>query len=624
MPNTNTTTKNKKKLNEKQIIHRQQIQERKARIQDKRKTHHEQRVKAKAEKNNVVVLDNFIRVKLSQSLLKFSSLYDNKKVWLNLLIVFIISILTGFIGVILLQNTGLYNVGLDALSQGIGRLAAFLVRSHGGSQLVAQNVFNALFWSIIIVLNIPLIIFGWFKISKRFSLYTSFYVIVSSIFGLALGFVPGIENIFIFATVKSSEIFSTYSVQFITWNLNDDSTAQLSLFIYGFMFGAISSIFYAVLFILSSSTGGLDFIVVWYAEKKYKDIGTIFTYINIAFFILSYIIGTYIPASLAINEAKHSGNQALINIANQLAEVETYPFSLDILFSPAFFSSVIMSIVLGLFLNKLFPKYQMCKVEINSRYVDKLRESIIADKKPYAISIYTIEGGYSRQQHKILTTNCMYVDAAKLLKYTREIDPNALYIVSILKSYDGYAYFKAKEVEQFSLKKWFSLFKKNHEIESERPHEIKIEVDQNNMSLLQDKLKINSNDETKVKDSTSTVEEILEEDNDDLANQTTFIVGNEIIDEKLDELHLKDLIEEQQEKQKSASKEKLSDEQEQEKQEEINLEEQEKQKELEEKEDQEARTDDQNDYLNEESKIEEEQVEETIQQEVDSKDSESE
>ena len=265
-----------------------------------------------------------------------------------------------------------------------------------------------------------------------------------------------------------------------------------------------------------------------------------------------------------------------------------------------------MSIVLGLFLNKLFPKYQMCKVEINSRYVDKLRESIIADKKPYAISIYTIEGGYSRQQHKILTTNCMYVDAAKLLKYTREIDPNALYIVSILKSYDGYAYFKAKEDEQFSLKKWFSLFKKNHEIESGRPHEIKIEVDQNNMSLLEDKLKINSNDEPKVKDSTSTVEEILEEDNDDLANQTTFIVGNEIIDEKLDELHLKDLIEEQQEKQKSASKEKISDEQEQE-----------KQKELEEKEDQEARIDDQNDDLNEESKIEEEQVEETIQQEVD-------
>ena len=90
----------------------------------------------------------------------------------------------------------------------------------------------------------------------------------------------------------------------------------------------------------------------------------------------------------------------------------------------------------------------------------------------------------------------------------------------------------------------------------------------------------------------------VEEDNDDLANQTTFIVGNEIIDEKLDELHLKDLIEEQQEKQKSASKEKLSDEQEQE-----------KQKELEEKEDQEARTNDQNDDLNEESKIEEEQVE---------------
>ncbi|EGZ31220.1 YitT family protein [Malacoplasma iowae] len=546
--------KNKKTLSEKQIAHRQQVQERRTRIQDKRKSLHDQRVKARVEKNNVVVLDNFIRVKLSQSLLKFSSLYDNKKVWLNLLIVFIISVLTGFIGVILLQNTGLYNVGLDALSQGIGRLAAFLVRSNGASELVAQDVFNALFWSIIIVLNIPLIIFGWYKISKRFSLYTSFYVVVSSIFGLSLGFIPGFENVFIFATVKSSPIFSEYSVQFITWNLNSDSTAQLSLFIYGFMFGAISSIFYAVLFILSSSTGGLDFIVVWYAEKKYKDIGTVFTYINIVFFIFSYVIGTYIPASLSISEARNSGNDSLVQIADDLAKAETFPFSFDILFSPAFFSSIIMSIVLGLFLNKLFPKYQMCKVEINSRYVDKLRESIIADKKPYAISIYTIEGGYSRQQHKILTTNCMYVDAAKLLKYTREIDPNALYIVSILKSYDGYAYFKAKEVEQFNFKKWFSLFKKKHEIESEKPHEIKIEVDQNNMSLLEDKLKINSADE-KIKDYDSTIDIDLDDENDE-ASETTFIVGNEIIDEKLDELHLKDIIEEQQEKSKISSKEK--------------------------------------------------------------------
>lgn len=622
MSNT-LSTNTKKKLTEKQIIHRQQIQERKARLQDKKKINHDKKVKAKAEKNNVLVLDNFIRVKLSQSLLKFSSLYDNKKVWLNLLIVFIISILTGFIGVILLQNTGLYNVGLEALSQGVGRLAAFLVRSHGGSQIVAQNVFNALFWSLIIVLNIPLIIFGWYKISKRFSLYTSFYVIVSSIFGLSLGFVPGMENIFIFATVKSSPIFSEYSVQFITWNLNEDSTAQLSLFIYGFMFGAISSIFYAVLFILSSSTGGLDFIVVWYAEKKYKDIGTIFTYINIAFFILSYIIGTYIPASLSISEAKSSGNDTLTDIVDRLAKAETYPFSYDILFSPAFFSSIIMSIVLGLFLNKLFPKYQMCKVEINSRYVDKLRESIIADKKPYAISIYTIEGGYSRQQHKILTTNCMYVDAAKLLKYTREIDPNALYIVSILKSYDGYAYFRAKEVEQFSFKKWFSLFKKNHEIESEKPHEIKIEVDQNNMSLLEDKLKINSSDESKTRDDVLVENVIQEEKDDDLANETTFIVGNEIIDEKLDELHLKDIIEKQQERAKSLSKEKENDEQEVQENQHIS----EQQNTIENKEnheDLEARIDDQNDDLVEESKLEQEQVEETIQQEIESKETKQE
>lgn len=494
--------------------------------------------KNKKKDENVLVLDNFVRVKLSQSLLKFSGLYDNKKVWFKILLIFIVSLLTGFFGVILLQNTGLYNVGLEALSQGIGRLAQFLVMKQTHDPQAAYNVFNALFWSIIILVNIPLIFFGWFKISKKFSLYTTLYIIISSCFGMGLGFIPQLQNLFIFAKIDSHAVFSSYGVQFVTWNLDSDNGKQLSLFIYGFFFGTISSIFYTILFIINASTGGLDFIVVWYAEKKYRDIGTIFTYVNIVFFIISYTIGTYIPAGLAFQTAidTNAGN------TQELLKTMT-PFSVDTFFSPSFFASIIMSIVLGTFLNRLFPKYQMCKVEINSKEVEKLRELIILQKKPYAISIYNIEGGYSKQPHKVLTTNCMYMDAAKLLKFTRKIDPNALYIVTILKTYDGYAYFRTKENEQINIKKWLSIWKKEkHEDEMNEPHEIKIGVDEKNISIVESK--INGNEVSDVPKNNNDDENIINKINkNDAENQTTFIVGNEIIDEKLNESHNKTKLE---------------------------------------------------------------------------------
>lgn len=433
---------------------------------------------------NIAINGNFLRVKLSGSMLKLSSLYGIKKLWVQFLIITLVSLISGVFGVFFLQNTGLYNVGFEAFSQGIARLASFLIQ---GPLELKLSIMNTLFWLLNIVVNIPLIFFGWYKIGKKFTLFSTYFIVISSLFGLFLGYIPGIENVFVFATVVPLDVFKENGVQIALWNSQHDTIVQLSLFIYGFVYGLIQAICYATLFILGTSSGGLDFIVVWYAEKKYKNLGTVFTYFNILCFIISYIIGSYIPASLTIIRFPDQ----VVDVGNTVIENShlTSAWSLDLFFSPNFVATLAMSIVLGMTLNVFFPKYQMTKVEIVSRYASEIRDYLISKNKPYSLSIKTIEGGYSRLPQKMLITNCMFVDAANLLRIVRKYDPNALFVVSLVKTIDGYIYVATKKEENFSFKHSFDWFKKIitkkqdltelHQIEFETENEL----DENNKNI---------------------------------------------------------------------------------------------------------------------------------------------
>lgn len=420
-------------------------------------------------KNNLVINGSFTRVKLSGSLLKLSSLYSIKKTWVLLLVITLISLISGFIGVLFLQNTGLYNVGFEAFAQGIARLVSFLIK---GDPSLKNSVMNALFWSLIIVVNIPLIFFGWIKIGKKFTLFTTYYIVVSSLFGLFLGYIPGIEKVFLFSQVIPLKEFAQEGVQIAFWNSQHDSIVQISLFIYGLFYGLIQAICYATLFIIGTSSGGLDFIVVWYAEKKYKNLGTIFTYFNILCFLISYIMGTYVTSSIVL---ENNNNLIFDNVTQQKTEI-TKAWSADLFFSPNLMATLLMSIVLGVTLNAFFPKYQMSKVEILSKNVNEIRDYIIDQNKPYSLSLKTIEGGYSRLPQHMLVTVCMYVDAAHLLEIVRKYDPNALFTVTIVKSVDGYVYVANKEEEEFKL--FSSLKRKKHKNnESEIVSDLEFEVD---------------------------------------------------------------------------------------------------------------------------------------------------
>jgi len=104
----------------------------------------------------------------------------------------------GVVILFFLQNTGLYNTGLSAIVQGTARLVQTVLKLNGVDATTVATIYNILFWCLYFVLNIPLFIFGYFKIGKTFTLLTVVFAATNSLTGFCLSYIPGIDQILLF------------------------------------------------------------------------------------------------------------------------------------------------------------------------------------------------------------------------------------------------------------------------------------------------------------------------------------------------------------------------------------------------------------------------------------------
>lgn len=374
------------------------------------------------------------KIKLSQSFLHFSVLHQVSKFKYQVILTILMALLFSFFGVILVQNTGLYGMGVEGLGQSIARLGAFLISKYKNPRL-GKIMYNILFWLFVLIMNIPLLIFSYFKISKRFFRLTTIFMVFSTIFGIAISSIPGMEKIFIFgsllpkdkgnSTILWDEL-ENFNIQIVFWNYERDAIKQLSLFLYAISWAIVQAILASALFIIHSSSGGFDIVGIAYSRKFFKSVGTIFTIVHLVSLILANLLGTYIPASLISNDV--------------LSTAHTNKWSPSIFLNPNFVAGISMIIVNGLIVNILFPKYNLVRVEIYSQKVDYINEMLKTTNKIYTTSISKVVGGYSLKEQKILNTTCLFFDAASLLRFVRKIDENAFFTLTDVKKADGYIY----------------------------------------------------------------------------------------------------------------------------------------------------------------------------------------
>ncbi|QNM93499.1 YitT family protein [Mycoplasma sp. Pen4] len=375
----------------------------------------------------------YTRQKIKGTLLVFGFLYRIKKTWQKLLTMTIIGLIMGLLGVLLLQNTGLYALGLESFGQGIGSYFLFLISTTSNNKYLGYVIYNLCFWLIYFILNIPLLILSWKRISRSFTLYTMYYLAVFTISGVSFGFVPGISNVYLFTnlTANSPSIFTQNEVQVVLWNYDKDSLKHMAIFLYSLCWGMLQGLAAVSCIIIGSSTGGFDIVGMYISKKKLKEIGTIFLFLNFIALTIANIIGSYIPASLSL--AQDSSNTQLVSTNR--------PWALDIFFNPNYVSSFFMLLINAFIVNFTYPKNKLVQTQI---YCDRPFELISQINKishrTYTFSITPVIGAYSRTKKYMITTNTQYLDAADLFLVTKSINKDLFISILDLKKGDGYMF----------------------------------------------------------------------------------------------------------------------------------------------------------------------------------------
>ncbi|BAW18518.1 hypothetical protein MBVG596_1010 [Mycoplasmopsis bovigenitalium] len=358
--------------------------------------------------------------RVKQSFLHFSSLYRITKLKWQILSSIIVGILFGVVEFTFLQNTGIYSLGIGAIGQGIARFVRIWNKN--------DVLFDAIFWIFNFAGNIPLFIFAYYKITKRFALLNLVYMISTTITGFVCASIPGSENLFIFSdpntVILENNINVLKEVNIVLWE--HGNFQQLSIFFYAIIFGILQAIFNAILLITESSSAGFDIYAVYLARKKFKDLGTVFLILHLICLLFSNIFGTYIPASFEL--LKTQDNRKLA-------------WAMRTFFSPTFIAGVMMIVVNGIALNTFFPKFTMVRVEIMSSKINEIQQEIQNAKgKAFVTTLLNARGGYSKKSQEVLITNCLFIDTAFLLDLAHKIDENAFVTVIDVKKVDGHVY----------------------------------------------------------------------------------------------------------------------------------------------------------------------------------------
>ncbi len=103
----------------------------------------------------------------SVKLQRFYTDFDFK--W-KVLIVIIMGFLIGTVALFFVKNSGLYSLGIAAITQGLSRIITTSIDAKTNASNDVVNLVSSLtFWFFILIVNIPLLIFSWKKIGKKFT-----------------------------------------------------------------------------------------------------------------------------------------------------------------------------------------------------------------------------------------------------------------------------------------------------------------------------------------------------------------------------------------------------------------------------------------------------------------------
>lgn len=361
----------------------------------------------------------------------FAKLYLNKSVPFKYIVVALCGIAYAFLTTCFIKNTGAFSFGLSSFLQGIAKLANYFITDSRG--VYNATIYSALFWGLILIGNIPLFIFAWFKIGRRFAMLTLTFLISNSIAGFAFDFIPGIDGWSLFGETNLwcaqenycwIDVLKDKHIQVLPFSvpraLADDYhpsnfVKPVLLILSTATYAFIASFVFAVIFIAGGSTAGTDIISVYLAGAKKKDVGSFFLALNLIMITLASAIGTFTPACLACPECR----------------------SVEFFFNSNWVGTIISMLMFVAIYKKLYPNSKKCRVEVYSKKVRQIRNLLYKNHYVHGSSLTERIGGYSKKKQQMFITICAATELPMVLDQINSVDKESIITISRIEAIDG-------------------------------------------------------------------------------------------------------------------------------------------------------------------------------------------
>lgn len=412
-------------------------------------------------------------VKFNTSFVKLANMYAIKNTYMKFLIAAASGLLMSIITIFLVEVTGLYTGGTTAFFQGLARFFYSLISVYSKNlrdnvQLIGM-IYNLMFWGFYLFVNIPLLLFAYFKLNKRFALLSATYLVTMQVCGFLWSFIPGIHNVMLFgdtATVdlnlrnfniqcvtfapnvfpsfpEGSHLFdwtmitsSSFSNSVITSTITSQNVTEFFLLVvYALVFSFFSSFFGSVMYMISGSTAGGDIITIYYSQEKHKNLGMIMIIYNSIMMILGVLFGSYLSGVV------YGNSEQFGQILASAQGINGNPYvGWQYIISGNLIASFVWVMAHGMLIDRLFPWHKMVRVEIFTKpnKVRQINNRLKHIKYTHPTTITKGIGGYSKKDVDSMVTIMQCIELPEFIQIIRQIDDKCLISTIHMSDLDGF------------------------------------------------------------------------------------------------------------------------------------------------------------------------------------------
>ena len=275
---------------------------------------------------------------------------------------------------------------------GISQVIALLYKLISGSE-PGNNIIQSVGYT---VLNIPLLIFSFFKISKRFTIFTLVNVVLSSIF----------------ITLLSSPINGGDSIakQVATFTFTDGTLPLSSVIVRVLFAGICTGLSSAFAYNAGISCGGIDIVSYYLGARKSTSIGK-----------YSIVINGFIVITYALLKALDGDNTLIYSLYS-------------IIFS------VLYIMVVGFIIDSINQRNKKMEVLIITNK-EHMSEIMVANF-PHSATVVKGHGAYSGADRNMLWMAVSSSEVKRVVAVARKVDEHAFITVTPLKQVYGNFFIK--------------------------------------------------------------------------------------------------------------------------------------------------------------------------------------